>query len=230
MPRTKRRATRRRSNRVFKRRRLFKRKRTVNRIPRLITPHERLIKLPYVENFTMAPGVATFATRVYNTNSIFQPRLGGHQPLGYDQWNNFYGEYIVLKSTMVAKFNANVAGGTDPYQWICGVYRQEDAFASTTLDNAMEAGTSTYKLLNRAKGDVRIVKKFDPKKEFNMKNPRDEETLKALWTVNPERTANWTVWSHGLDETVNPAGLFVSVRITYVVLVSEKKQLAQSVP
>jgi hypothetical protein len=61
-----------------------------------IVPNSVRLTLPYYETIDRAPGV-TFDDYQFNLNSIYDPNrtAAGHQPLGYDQWTNFYNRYRV---------------------------------------------------------------------------------------------------------------------------------------
>lgn len=62
-------------------------------------PQRMLAKLRYFENGQLASGVGLFQTQLMNLNSIYDPdRSGvGHQPLGRDQWADWYNRYRVYR-------------------------------------------------------------------------------------------------------------------------------------
>lgn len=112
-----RRSSRRTSKRPFRRtlrrfRRSFRRKGrgpAVSRQRGLVISDRQVVHLKYVDTRNFAPAL-TFAERQYNLNSCFDPdRTGvGSQPVGWDQWTNFYGRYRVF----AASWRYSAAGGT----------------------------------------------------------------------------------------------------------------------
>jgi hypothetical protein len=70
-----------------------------------VVPDKMRVTLPYSEVISRTPG--TFEDDYqFNLNSIFDPnRTGtGHQPLGHDQWNQFYNRYRVTSVDVEFKF------------------------------------------------------------------------------------------------------------------------------
>lgn len=86
----------------YKRRKSFapyyKSKKWLLRMPSML-PDSVLVPFKYVESFTFPSTMGT-GSQVWSMNSIFDPNVsgGGHQVLGYDQWNVFYSRYEVLAS------------------------------------------------------------------------------------------------------------------------------------
>jgi len=100
-----------RSRRPRRGRSLHRRKRAINeRVPKLtiggqIVPDKLLVSLPYfVSDTVVTTGAAAFA-KVFQS-AAFDPEyaVGGHQPLGYDQWALFYQNCRVYGVTGTVKF------------------------------------------------------------------------------------------------------------------------------
>lgn len=74
----------------------------------LICPDSVRVKLPFTQ--TLTPGTASGGLYVYQYrgNSAFDPDYTGVglQPNGYDQWSQFYNEYVVLGSEITVEFIA----------------------------------------------------------------------------------------------------------------------------
>lgn len=110
--------------RRFLRRRRFARKgqRTtkslIYRSPTVI-PDKMIVKLPYVATGLLDTQNGLSALHSFNLNSLYDPdRTGtGHQPLGYDEWKEFYNQYRVFK---VAYEVVVYAGQENASPVICG--------------------------------------------------------------------------------------------------------------
>ena len=76
----------------------YKTKTWILRMPRIM-PDRVMVVMNYREFFNMT-NVSGVGTQVFSMNSIFDPNVtgGGHQPLGHDQWANFYSNYEVKSS------------------------------------------------------------------------------------------------------------------------------------
>lgn len=97
-------AQRRRGRRIYRKRRGFKSRTTVNE-GRLgpIAPRT-IVRLKY--NAVLPTSDSAWGTGIdytFNLNSIYDPDLSGtgHQPLGRDQWSVFYNRYRVFKVSYV---------------------------------------------------------------------------------------------------------------------------------
>lgn len=79
-----------------------------------VRPDRLLVKLPYHDTFQLNAPVGLGTSQVMNLNSIYDPdRSGtGHQPLGYDQWSQFYKKYRVFKVAYDITFTNDAGGGT----------------------------------------------------------------------------------------------------------------------
>lgn len=77
-----------------------------------VLPDRVIVRLPYVEIFSITWGATN--DYVYSMNSIFDPDVTstGHQPLGHDQWALFYQNYRVISCrwSVVMVQETNVAG------------------------------------------------------------------------------------------------------------------------
>lgn len=69
-----------------------------------IVPDTAYTVLKYCTGLQMFAASAA-ANRVFRGNSVFDPDLtgAGHQPVGYDQWAQFYDKYQVLASKIIVK-------------------------------------------------------------------------------------------------------------------------------
>ena len=101
-------------------------------------PSRRILNLKYVaKNETNIAGMA-HNTHVWNMNDMYDVDHTsiGHQPLGFDQWANFYLRYRVIRASYVLKFTGFVGSApidvvavpvshsaavpsSDDYQYLC---------------------------------------------------------------------------------------------------------------
>lgn len=77
----------------------------------MICPDSVRVKLPFTQ--VLSPGTTSGGLYVYQyrANSCFDPDYTGIglQPNGYDQWSQFYNEYVVLSSEVIVEYVASGA-------------------------------------------------------------------------------------------------------------------------
>ena len=66
----------------------------------------QIVKMRYVEEFELNPGLGSVASYVFRANGLYDPNYtgAGHQPYGFDQWMTYYNQFTVLGSKMKAIF------------------------------------------------------------------------------------------------------------------------------
>jgi len=59
--------------------------------------NKQIVKLRYASNTRLTGGVSNLRELQFRLNGLFDPdfSLGGHQPMGFDEWSAFYGRYRV---------------------------------------------------------------------------------------------------------------------------------------
>ncbi len=70
-------------------------------------PRSLVVRLPYTIQQTLTEGTAGVGTSyVYRLNSLFDPNETGvgTQPVGYDQWSNFFNRSVVFKADVDVTF------------------------------------------------------------------------------------------------------------------------------
>lgn len=92
-------------------RRTKARKRTKKRKPRLEMPiggfpKTATIKLRYVGEFSLNPGLGVYSTQVYTANGMYDPNITGlgHQPSNFDKWIAQYDHYTIVGSKITCQY------------------------------------------------------------------------------------------------------------------------------
>lgn len=220
----------RRSFRKFgNRRRLFRR--GIRTSPQgTAFPRNRIVKLRYVENVTIDPGAVAFAEFAYRANSIFDPNQtgGGHQPMGHDQWSTFYNRWTVIG----AKISANVVCPTASTPSISGITLSDlSTTGHTTVHGLMERPKTSWRLMSTSTAvqPKRVSNTYSAKKFFNLANIKDnQDRLGAVFGADPSTVAYFHCFTGSHDGSTNLPVHYWTIKITYIVLLSHPRELAQS--
>lgn len=203
---------------------------TIQRSP--IVSNSQVAKLRYVERITLNAGVATIAYDTFSATSCYDPYVaaGGHQPLGFDEWMNFYEHYMVLGSKITA-IGSNYTTGVNQDVYLVAKLKPDSGATTTNIATIMEQGGASYRLLtsrdgNRSSAVVKCY--YSPKKFFSLKNPRDEQDLRGIATSNPTENAYFQISAVGSTSASDPPPIEVLCTLEYTVLFTERKPLQQS--
>lgn len=214
------------------------RKKTVFRPQRLLTvgfPKTNMVKLRYVDAFTLDPSVATISYYSFRANSCFDPNLTGigHQPMNYDLWTQLYNHYTVVGAKITCTFNTPLTAQSGGL--IYGCILADDSTSTTDPTTMMEQGLVKYRIrdnhINTSGTKAPTVTKcYSAKKFFNITNITDnQQRLGSGVGVNPGEIACFNVFAGptpGSSTDINT--IFVTVTIDYIVLFSEPKEQIQS--
>lgn len=204
-------------------------------------PKRRKITMKYASSHRF--GLVTIGGVVLRANSIFDPEfaVGGHQPLGHDQWKAFYTRYTVI-ATKISFFVTNF----HDVPCVFFVTASDDPAIPSTMQEVMEAPGFRYRLIkpsgvsysgDAATGPVNahypesvatMVVTMNPNKTINMPLPVSDNS--ALFDFDPSVEA---FCKFGIGVPISHVGFYstrayVSYVIEYVVVLSEPVELPPS--
>lgn len=229
------------SRRLPRRRRTFRGRRLrtyIRRFRRVPRPHvirnlkdpggisnKAIVKLRYVDNRILNSTAVALGRHVFSCNSCYDPDLtgGGHQPIGFDEWSQFYTYYKVLG----AKITVNAVNGTGEPQLI-HVIRLDDPNPAGGMTALMEQPYGQWRALAGSLGgrsNTTIKHYYSAKKQFP--NLYRDDTLRANIGANPLEQMYWVISSQRVD-AAGTADIAVTVNIEYIVEFSVPKVLVQS--
>lgn len=211
--------------------RRFKRKIPIQR--QLVAfPDNKIVKMRYCTPFAIDTG-GGYAEHVLRANSIFDPDFtgGGHQPLGHDEWAQFYNNYTVLGSKITVRaINPLTTSG---YALVWGVMVvSESSPSGTSYTTLIEQGKSKYRMMQgEPTGNVpqSLSMNFSTKKWFNVQDVKDNvATLGAAFGANPTNQGYYAVWYSAYDDAGNVPPMQFVATIDYIVQLHKPKELPAS--
>lgn len=230
----KRKRTTSRARRSFKKRRTYRARRKVRaRISsKLGLPESKLVRMRYVEFISLDAGIGVPAYDTLSATSLFDPYVGtgGHQPMGFDEMSAWYENYQVMGATATAHARVYASAAADAI-WLIGQTSNDTSAPASTIEQYIEQKDVKYAFLTSAIGannTGKVTVRYSPRKQFAIKDPRDDQDLRAATTASPFKNAYFQFAVGGDNPADNPTAVNIRVVIDYLVLFTGRKHLAQS--
>ncbi len=159
-------------------------------------PVQRRVTLPYVQRFAISVVSGAVNFQQFRVNSAYDPDYTGtgHQPLGFDQWAQFYNHYVVESVNWQVEMLPYA--GTFPETMECGVYLSDDITVSSDPQTLAEQGAQVLLRPKTATGPAIFSGKIDLRRFFNRTGDiANDGSLRAAVTANPAETAILSVFA-----------------------------------
>lgn len=213
----------------------YGRRRLYSNIQGTLIPDRTCVTLKYNEDVRMQlPPGGLVASYLFRCNSIYDPNYTaiGHQPMGHDQYANFYKKYMVIGSTITVTFKsfASSQATNDPVTnaTVAVTTLQGAAGVITNPYELMENNRTTYSNLCVQRPYTKIHKKFSPKRFFGLSKVLDNETYGADFGSNPAEEAIWQIAGWNPTSPGNPTDIYMNVAIKYICVLRERVNLGLS--
>lgn len=185
----------------------------------------------YVQDFRYSSGLGAIALAVFRGGSIFDPDFSGvgHQPLGHDEYQNFYHHYTVLGAKLTATWSTEGDGVGD--QYIVGIGLRADATVTSDVELMRELpGTKWANLGGATSGkNFKTLSKFYSVRKFHdVKDIRDNSQFKAAFGTNPAEDAFFHVFAINQNPIDVGSTINCHVVMTFICVLTEPKNLTKS--
>lgn len=203
-------------------------------------PKTQVVKMRYT--CTQAVGGSTHPTMSYINycaNDIHNPTASStNQPLGYDEWAQFYERYQVIGSKCKATiFGTSISTAAGMIGYLLRV-RNTSASLSGDIDVQMQQPLTKYTIgrnggspapsVKDGNGPVVLTQKFSCKKWFTLKDVNDNIDTGANFGSSPDVCAYYTCIFGAMGPLEAATDMNIHVQIDYIVLLSIPKTLAGS--
>ncbi len=200
-------------------------------------PKTTAVRLLYHDIINMPYSPGTISKYFFRANGPFDPdtSIGGHQPLAFDQWGQFYNHVVVAGSridvTIVDSTVGQNGGGI-----MGGVQLSDDTSTPTVLTTFLEQPTTRYKSgSNYNNGNmggnsaIKVSGRFSAKKFFNVTNIKDNiGRIGSTVSDTPQEEAIFTIWYSPFNQLRDLDAYIVHVKISYMCIFSEPRELRGS--
>lgn len=195
---------------------------------------KKFITLRYAEEISLNPGIASVSRNFFRLNSIFDPNysVGGHKPLGADEWSAFYNRYVVRRARIrVTSTAPDVSSNTQAYLTI-GVHDRvtgQSNTPTTLIESTMyckpiQIGYVVNDMDHRLNN---VFQEVDLAKFFAVKDLTDEDDFGAAFSGNPTNECMADVCLASINGN-DPGSHSLLVEIEYDCLFTDPKRLVQS--
>nr|QXP07577.1 MAG: putative capsid protein [Arizlama virus] len=154
---------------------------------------------------------------VFRANGAHDPQhaSGGHQPIGWDQWSNFYKNYTVEKA--VCHFTVAQPAITQANMGVlCTLILSNVANSSKVPTSVVENGNCSWACTNYMNKPITLKRTFNLKSFFDIKDTRDVAAIYGAQMGNvPTEQAYFIFQAGTLDGSTSNQPLKVFVKIDY---------------
>lgn len=221
----------RKTNRNKKRKTYRKRKRKQTISTQLI-PLKVMKTFRYSDTITLDPGAGIPAEVWYRANGMYDPQesIGGHQPLGFDQYVGvLYDHFVVVGAKITAIFNSRgSSGSTSTYR--VGINPTDTTSDSLPMNTLIEQGRCKWGFCSNvtSTGQKTITMKLNPNKYLGRSHPLSDPDLKGSASADPVEQAYFHIFADAADGAVDAGALTVNLLIEYSAVLIEPKNLTGS--
>lgn len=224
---------------TFKKRSFSRKKRRVSRkrrvmIPRNLIPTKTVRRFRYATTLNLDPAAglnpAFFA---YNANGMFDPEqtgLGGHQPMGFDQYVGvLYDHFTVIASKITVTFTSksnNASTGTCRV----GITPKDQPTMTLSTNSLIEQGRTKTAIVSAltSNNTRKLSYKINPNKFLGISKPMSSSLVRGTNAADPDEGCYWIVWCANVDGVSDSLDVLCTILIEYTAVLTEPKFLTGS--
>lgn len=192
-------------------------------------PDKMLVRLRYVQQVTLNPGVGGIAYNAFRANSLFDPdKTGvGHQPSNFDWLKQMYDRYTVIGAKCTTYHVALATGDSIPGTMALCLSEDGDKLSGSHAVGGIQGVLEQPKLRASWKtvgihdgSDTKLVRYFSAKKFFGVKDVVGIRPYTADTASNPAQEAFFEVGLMSSDDSNDPGSMNFNVEIEYLAVMS----------
>lgn len=181
-------------------------------------PDQLYVKFKFRQQNHLVDTLSRIGTQTYSMNSLFDPDVTGvgAQPLGYDQWSQFYTNYQVLGCKITIQGLSN----SGSLRQCVVLYPSTNSSPITTIPTTHEQRYSKYKYIpSITSGQLAYVSNYMSIKKIEGRVTSDLEYTGTMGNIgfgaSPVKQFFWQIFAYQLDPALTQINIFVTAQITY---------------
>jgi len=213
------------------------RSRATPRIPRplysfrsnALVPSSKIVTLSYVETVAVDPASDALAVYQFYANDIRAPNItspSSHQPLGFDQMMALYNHWVVVGSKITITVSTSV-DDTNDGTFLWGVALLDDTTSLSSANTYAEQENSISRLHGSYQAENNTLSTTYSAKRFFGTGPRSNVNLQGTASAGVADNAIYHIYCQSVGG-LNLAAVYYHVKLSYVVLLTERKDLVGS--
>ena len=200
-----------------------------------MVPRSKVVKFRYVDQIEFSLASSSPQQHFFSCNSLHDPdETGlGHQPMGYDFWQQLYRHYTVIGSKITVTASTRATAAVYDDDLVFGIRVDNNgSFSTTTWTKFAEQPNTKWAYYSSGKTGGRqlatLSKKWSAKKWFSQKNVLSDDELGADFESSPTVEAYFNLLVGSMDDNASSALPAMCVVIEYIAVLSELQDQAQS--
>lgn len=212
---------RRRVKKGYRKTRGFRRRdRFGAKLTKQIQPNIAYVRLKYSTSISLDPPLGGSQIAHFRANSIYDPDYSGlgHQPSMTDLYNQLYGHYEVLNTTMVVRPCPGVETAGNALTQIAAYTVGDITDPTPNIESIREFKRGPYMVVNgNSTPNGRLVLRWSKRKWFGFQTPQETG---AEFTNNPSACPLLRIHASSVFGSINPVALvclvdlYMYVRLT----------------
>lgn len=201
---------------------------------RSLAPKQLKVKLRYAAVLDLNPSTGSTVVYKFRANGMYDPNaeVGGHQPLGFDQYMALFDHFTVIgsKITLVASVGTVSTGITIPS--LIGINKNDDVnLVDSTPVALLETPSTVWDVLSTGEGSntqTTLQMTYSAVKDQGVVNPLDNENLRGSASADPTEQTYYHIFYQSVNDTGDMPALTALCTIDYYAILTEPKDLAMS--
>lgn len=188
-----------------------------------VFPETKTVTFTYFVSISLDPSANLAASQDFNCNDIFDPEVavGGHQPRGHDEWATHYNNTKVLSSTCTATYYNGEIGNIGAI----AVNKSGFVLETPNMNNIKEGIDYRGRDLQVGNLPTKISSNWNVK-QYPQGTPSSSK--QAFFGAQPATRPTYRVMLINAAPTTNPVLVTVHVKLTYTVMMFNRKRIAES--
>jgi len=195
-----------------------------------VMPKTMKVNLKYFDQVSLNPVTGSQTNGyVMRANDIFDPdvQLGGHQPMGFDQYMALYTRFRVVGAKISCTFVANDSTSLNSSA-LCGILKSTSSSFSGTVNTTIENDKCVYRVIQLGDTSRPLTLKYSTKKSQGIKNIMDNYELSGTVIGSPAIQDYFHVWTGNVNPSNDAEPVDIQIHISYSVIFSDPVQLLGS--
>lgn len=186
-------------------------------------PDQLFVKLKYAQPLKLSG--TTTANNTFRANSCYDPDLTGtgHQPMGYDQWSNFYKRVRVHGAMFKYQFHNSGTKATTVY-----MYPSKDSTSALGTAAVEQAMAKTLVVAPATGSDLKTVTQYVDIRKFVGADINGSLDFSHNTGANPSTNLFMQIGCNITDETATAIAIDGLVEVVYYCEFFEREPLTQS--